>query len=175
VVQDYRHKSLLQFIRKVVDVPLGYSKDDLTTFRSLASKQYPSLVPVIDEYLHLAEKSDSGVPARGSEKKQLSSKKDDAERLHLFDLLRQRRFFPSNGDLSDFAARVLPAMSRTRFDKMSRGDIAARIVEYLEERDPGTRESLEESMRAAMSGSQKPADRNRFLSEWEKIIKGIQL
>jgi hypothetical protein len=94
--------------------------------------------------------------------------------MHLFDLLREPRLFPSNLDLSEFAARVLPNMSRKRFDKMSRGDIAARIIEYLETRDPHTRERLEASMRDAMtSGSH--ADRQSFLSQWEKIIKGIEL
>jgi hypothetical protein len=95
--------------------------------------------------------------------------------MHLFDMLRDKRLFNSNSDLADFAGRVLPSMSRHRFDKMSRGDIAARIIEYLETRDRNTREQLEASMRTAMAtGVEKPADRKSFLSQWEKIIKGIE-
>jgi hypothetical protein len=58
---------------------------------------------------------------------------------------------------------------------MSRGDIAARIIEYLETRDRRTREQLESSMRAAVeSGTERASDRRSFLSQWEKIIKGIE-
>ena len=96
--------------------------------------------------------------------------------MHLFDLLRERQLFPSNPDLSEFAGRVLPSMSRKRFDKMSRSDIAARILEYLEKKDSRTRKSLEISMREAMkTGRQGKVDRKSFQSEWEKIIKGIEL
>jgi hypothetical protein len=104
-----------------------------------------------------------------------SKQKPDASRMHLFDMLREKKLFKSNSDLADFAGRVLPSMSRHRFDKMSRGDIAARIIEYLETRDLRTREELEASMRAAMSsGVDKPAERKSFLSQWERIIKGIE-
>ena len=55
-------------------------------------------------------------------------------------------------------------------------DIAARILEYLEKKDSRTRKSLEISMREAMkTGHQGKVDRKSFQSEWEKIIKGIEL
>src|SRR5262249_25678123 len=69
LVQDYKHKSLLTLIRKIVDVPAGYSKEDLVTFRSIASRQYPALVPIMDEYLRLAEKSDTELFHEGSQSK----------------------------------------------------------------------------------------------------------
>jgi rubrerythrin len=176
VVQDQRHKALLNFIRKVVDVPLGYSKGDLLMFRSVASRDYRSLVPLIDEYMKLAERADTDAAPHGRVRK-TSGRMTDPEQMHLFDMLREKRLFPSNSELSEFAGRVLPNMSRHRFDKMSRGDIATRIIEYLETKDHRTREELEASMRDAMvSGSQKSADdRKTFFSKWEKIIKGIQL
>jgi hypothetical protein len=67
-------------------------------------------------------------------------------------------------------------MVRRRFDKMSRGDIAARIIEYLETRNPRTRQTLETSMREAITaGSVKTSDRKSFFSKWERIIKGTEL
>ena len=174
--EDHKHRSFLSFIRKIVDVPVGYSKDDLAVFRSIALRDYHSLVPLIDEYLRLAERADTEVVGKNTEPKTKSTRKQGAEQMHLFDLLRQRKLFPLNEDLSEFAGRVLPNMSRYRFDKMSRADIAARIIEYLEDRDPSTRQKLEASMRDAMSpGADKAADRRSFLSKWEKIIKETQL
>ncbi len=100
--------------------------------------------------------------------------------MHLFDLLRQRAFFPQNLDLASFAARVLPNLRKFRFDKMSRGDIAARIIESIEESDPKTREALEVSMRQALQEMTKRSvgdtenERLSFLSKWERIIKGSE-
>jgi hypothetical protein len=175
LVQDFRHRAFLRFLRKVTDVAAAYSKSDLVNFRSLSSKDYPALTPVIEEYLRLAERADTDVAPSDVPRKKTSSKSVTASQMHLFDLLREKRLFSSNADLADFAGRVLPNMSRHRFDKMSRGDIAARIIEYLETRDRRTREQLESSMRAAMeSGTERASDRKSFLSQWEKIIKGIE-
>ncbi len=176
MVQDQKHRALLQFIKKIVEVPAGHSKEDLMIFRSVASKEYPSLIPVMDAYLRLAEKADTNVsPVERRQSRSKEARRGDPA-MHLFDMLRDKRLFPSNSDLSNFAARVLPGMSRTRFDKMSRGDIAARVIEYLETKDRHTRDELEASMREAMlSGSDKATDRKSFFTAWEKIIKGIEL
>ena len=56
MVQDQKHRSLLLFIRKIVEVPLGYSKDDLLAFRNVASREYSTLVPLIDEYIRAGGK-----------------------------------------------------------------------------------------------------------------------
>ena len=175
MVEDRGHKALLQFVKKVVDVPAVHSKEDLTKFRSAASHAYPLLVPVIDAYLHLAEQSDSGVSLDGSKRTVLVQAKHSPENMHLFDLLRDQRLFPSNSDLSEFAGRILPGVSRTRFQKISRPEIAARIIDYVDGREPHTREQLEISMRDAISGTVKPAERQSFVAKWEKIIKGIEL
>jgi hypothetical protein len=98
--------------------------------------------------------------------------------MHLFDLLRDKRLFATNSDLADFAGRVLPGTSRYRFEKLSRGDIAARIIEHLETLDPQTRDRLEESMREALESSKAEIlkrDKKSFFSKWEEIIKGIEL
>ncbi|UWZ83374.1 hypothetical protein [Occallatibacter riparius] len=158
-----------------MEVPAGYSKEDLVDFRSVASKDFRAFVPLIDEYLRFAERADTEVV---SETARLSSRrfsKAGSESMHLFDMLRDKRLFPSNSDLSEFAARILPGMSHYRYDKMSRGDIASRIIEYLETRDKKTRQGLETSMREAMvSTPEKAADRKSFFTKWEKIIKGIE-
>lgn len=169
-----RHKAFLTFLRRIIDVPLGLSIDDLFEFKRLAQRDHPVILGIIDGYIELTERSESGVATLRSGR-QIRLPGSPEHQMHLFDLLRERRLFPRNDDLSKFAAKILPNMSRNRFDKMSRGDIAARIIEYLETRDVGTKERLEASMRdALMSGGEKP-DRKNFLSEWEKIIKGIEL
>jgi len=177
LVQDHKHRSLLQFIKKILDVPIGYSKADLISFRSVASREYPTLVPVIDEYIQVAEKADTDViPIKAVPSSRRSKVHADAAQMHLFDLLRDRRLFPSNSDLSDFAARVLPSMTRKRFDKMSRGEIVAKIIEYVDTRDAKTRHDLEASMRDAMTAApDRTSDRRSFFSKWEKIIKGMPL
>jgi hypothetical protein len=178
VVQDQKHKSLLQFIRKVVDVAAGLSKEDLATFRSKALREYTSLVPLIDEYLRFAERADTDVlPLTPGGNSSRHPKTAEPVPAHLFDMLRDKRAFPSNSDLSDFAGRILPNMTRRRFDKMSRGEIVAKIIEYVETLDTKTRRDLESSiMKDAMTpGTNKSVDRRSFLSKWERIIKGIQL
>jgi hypothetical protein len=142
----------------------------LRQFRDIARRENPSLVPLIDEYVALADRSDTDVRLRPT------VRRSRARPMHLFDLLREKTFFPQNLDLATFASRVLPHLRTYRFDKMSRSDIAARIIEHIEESDPGTRDALELSMRdalAAMSGRpSKESERKSFLSQWEKIIKG---
>lgn len=130
----------------------------------------------MEEYLRLAERSDTDVVLSKRKSPKRSGDQLATSQMHLFDLLRERQLFPSNTDLSEFAGRVLPNMSRKRFDKMSRSDIAARILEYLEKKDVRARKSLETSMREAMkTGTRGKVDRKSFQSEWEKIIKGIEL
>jgi hypothetical protein len=179
VVQDQKHRSLLLFIRKIVEVPLGYSKGDLLAFRSVASRDYSSLLPLIDEYIGLAERADTNViPAPGINSKNRAKRSPTSpEQMHLFDLLRDKKLFPSNSDLSGFAARIIPSMTTlTRWEKMSRGEIVAKIIEYVETRDLSTRRALEASMRDALvSGSDKSSDRRSFFSKWEQIIKGTHL
>jgi hypothetical protein len=178
LVQDNRHKGLLRFIRRIIDVPLGYSRDDLVMLRSVASKEYPELVPLIDQYVKLAERAALDIPVGGAGGTQVSALRRTraADQMHLFDLLREKKLFPSNSDLAEFAGKILPGIKGNRFDKMSRGDIAARVIEHLETKDRRTREELEASMREAMKPTHaRPIERQSFLSKWEKIIKGTTL
>lgn len=175
MVQDNRHKRLLQFIKRILDVPLGYSRDDLVMLRSAASKEYPALVSLVDEYIKLVERSAVDTQP-GTDRGRSNKRRGGSESMHLFDLLREKKLFPSNADLSEFAGNILPGIKRNRFDKMSRGDIAARVIEHLETKDRRTRDELEASMREAMkSDHAKPMERQSFLSKWERIIKGTQL
>lgn len=178
MASDKKHTAWLTFINKVADVTAGYSKEDLRAFRRIALREAPSFEPVVEAYLNLSEKSDSGVQI-GRKKQETPARRNGAN-MHLFDLLRDKRFFPQNLQLAQFAARVLPHMRNYRFDKMSRVDIAARIIEYIEKSDHRARAKLEESMREALgqikrSGSPKQVDRSSFFSKWERIIKGLEL
>lgn len=170
---DRRHEAWLRFVRSVVDVPSGRSKDELVTFLRMAERQHPALAPVIEAYLGLAYASDTDIQRRSSPAKR------SKRQMHLFDLLREKTFFPQNLDLAHFASRVLPDLKAYRFDKMSRSDIAGRIIEYIEDNDPSVRESLEVSMRDALfalGDTPNPDTKRRsFLSTWEKIIKGTQI
>src|ERR1700722_1084517 len=168
---DRRHEAWLKFQRDILGVAVGRSKDDLLQFRSVARHENPSLVRLIEDYLDLVDRSETDVRLNAPRARRTKSPP-----MHLFDLLREKTFFPQNLDLSAFAARVLPRMRAFRFDKMSRSDIAARIVEHIENSDPGTRDALEKSMRDALSAltgkAPKESERRSFLSQWEKIIKG---
>jgi hypothetical protein len=171
------HKAWLTFIRRAADLAAVYSLEDLWTFRDLARLESPMFLRLVEAYVQLAERSDTGVVPVASRQ---SKRRRNGSQMHLFDLLREKTFFPQNLDLAQFASRVLPHMRAFRFDKMSRSDIAARIIEYLEgQTDPGTRDKLEASMREAMTETKrrpvKQSDRKSFLSKWEKIIKGIEL
>ena len=171
---DTRHRAWLKFVRDVLEVPLRLSKNDLQDFRNIANLEQPALVPIIKAYMTLAEHSDSRVDfMRLSPKK----KRSKSSELHLFDLLRERAFFPQNSDLAQFASRVLPQLQITRFEKLSRTNIAARIIEHLESLDPDMRRNLEESMREALDAmrGKEAGDNQRksFLNKWEMIIKGV--
>lgn len=171
---DNKHQAWLRFVRDILSVPLGRSKEDLHQFLLIAHHQHPTLVPIVQKYIELAEMSDTPVFPADTTKR--VSKKANSKQMHLFDLLREKTFFPQNIDLAKFAERVVPNMRSYRFDKMSRSDIAARVIEYIEESDPKTREALESSMRLALADlTRKPAgdvERRSFLSKWERIIKG---
>lgn len=74
----------------MADLPSRYTKTDLAEFRRLADKDFPALVPLIVDYIDLAEKSESdvipGLPAKKPGKRVTNS-----DNMHLFDLLRDKR------------------------------------------------------------------------------------
>jgi hypothetical protein len=171
MVVNNKHDAWLKFARDILNVTVGRSKADLIKFRDIAFSDYRALLPIIDEYVRLAQNSDSDVDLPRAPRRKSTGPKQ----MHLFDLLREKTFFPQNLDLARFASRVLPSLRNYRFDKMSRGNIAARIIEFIES-DPKTKETLERSMREALEDlSGRPheeSERNSFLSKWERIIKG---
>lgn len=172
MVKDRRHQALLRFVARLTELAAAYSREELVTFRSIATREYPALVPLIDQYVRLAEKNETNVQPRRV-KSSGRPRRPEAE-IHLFDLLREKKLFPSNSDLAQFASRVMPNIEGRRFHKMSRADIAARIIEHLETLNGRTREALETSMREAMDSTpEKTSDRKTFFSTWEKIIKGL--
>lgn len=131
-------------------------------------------VRVIDCYILMAESADTHVGP--STRVRNTSKKE--RQIHLFDLLRDRRLFPLNSDLVSFAARIVPGMERNRLSKISKSEIAARIIDYLDTLEPDRRKRLEESMREALRSPRKkmPAEQKEsFFTKWERIIKRIEL
>jgi plasmid stabilization system protein ParE len=177
VPTDNRHKAWLTFVRRAMDVPLDYTVADLHQFRRLALHESPSLVRLIEGYIDLAVNAETS--AQSERVISGSSGRKRSPPMHLFDLLREKTFFPRNSDLAQFAARVVPGMRTYSFDKMARSDIAARIVEYVEDNSATARGALEKSMRDALSSMkrepEKKVDRRSFLSKWERIIKGLEL
>ena len=170
------HRAWLRFVRKAAELTADYSIEDLGRFRDLARLESPMFLHLIEAYIQLAEKSETRVSSVSKQ----SRRKRNGSQMHLFDLLREKTFFPQNLDLAQFASRILPHMRTFRFDKMSRSDIAARIIEYLEgQTDASTKERLETSMREAMTEMKRRpgrhAERESFLSKWERIIKGLEL
>ena len=176
MVNDNKHQAWLSFIQKAASVPLDYSKEDMKAFRRIAARESPSLVPVIEAYLNLALRSDT---AATGVRPSAERKSRNGGSMHLFDLLREKRVFPQNLLLAQFASRVLPHMRNYRFDKMSRAISRLEIIEYIERSDPRTRSKLEESMREALGQMKvRPTsqiDRSSFFSKWERIIKGLEL
>jgi hypothetical protein len=169
---DNYHDEWLKFVRDVLNVPVGRSKQDLFAFRDIAAREFPTLVPIIDDYLELSSRSNTSVPAV----KNRAPRQARPAQKHLFDLLREKTFFPRNVDLGRFAARILPDLNTARFEKLSRSEIAAKIIDYIEERDPNAQTTLEKSMRDALAelnkNPNKQNERESFLSKWERIIKG---
>lgn len=167
-----KHKGLLGLVKKIVDVPLGYSKEDLIALRNIATTQYPALVDIIDQYIHLTDASDTWFAASRSTNASRRAKSSSSQNMHLFDMLRNEKLFPTNLELADFASRIMPSIPKRRFAKISRPEIAARILDHLEKLPVGTRRKLEASMREAMAENIPPeTGRQSFLSKWERIIK----
>ncbi len=186
MTENRQHKTFLRFVSRLVDLATLYSKENLFKFLDISSKEFPALTGIIHEYIRLAEKADTDIECKSRpstfarsfaylETTKLGNSKLE---MHLFDLLRSKKLFATNADLAEFAQRILPKMAPRRFDKMSRGDIAARIIVYLEGRKPEKRQRLERAMREALvllsSPSRKKTSKRTFFQQWEKIIKGTE-
>jgi hypothetical protein len=176
-VPDRRHRAWLSFVKRVLEITSLYSVDDLSEFLNVAKNDYPRLRPLVQAYFEIADSSRTDVLMPGT--KTIAQSARSISQMHLFDLLREKAFFPLNADLAHFASRVLPGIQTHRFDKMSRSDIAARIIEYLENLPQvDIRKKLEASMREALSEIKgRPTislNRKSFLSKWEKIIKRVE-
>jgi len=165
------HQKYMRFIGTLSSLLSEHSHHDLNQYRRMARRGFPHLVPVIEACIKMRWRDSRGISSERVDEI------DSSQSAHLFDLLRSRELFPNNADLAGFAARVLPGLTKRRFDKMSKADIAGRIIEYLETLQTGKRHRLEQAMREAMR-SQPGAgkkDRESFFTQWENIIKGIEL
>lgn len=181
--RDREHTALLRLVSKITEIPSVYSRDELAELEYHIEKYFPRLRPILREYIHLAEDSRTHVHDKlGSTAKRAYFRANWGQRpqsgpeAHLFDLLRSKDLFSTNSELAEFAGRILPDMTKKRFDKMSRGDIAARIIEFLEANNPENRKTLENAMRSALRSidySQGPGgNKESFFRQWEQIIRG---
>ena len=180
------HQAYLDFISRVTELTADYSLEDLRSFFKSASHGFPIMVNVVEAYLVLATSEQGTTKAKSFGKnkvvpqdspKTIEGSSAKRENVHLFDLLRSKELFPTNSDLAGFAGRIFPRIDKRRFNKMSRGDIAARIIEHLETLNSQKRVNLEASMRKAIStiSDGEPRERESFFSQWEKIIKGLPI
>lgn len=179
------HKDWLEFLRKAADLPIGYSIDDLIWFKTIAERQYPALAPLVSACIYLVQQSDMKIAAEGLDLK--GSGKEESRHTEpsrnpepissdLSSLFMSQELFPRNNDLATFALRLMPDMRSYRFDKMSRGEIASRLVQHVERLDSKKRIQLETALREAVSAlGEKSADTRSFVSKWENIIKSIKL
>jgi hypothetical protein len=181
--KEAEYRRFMNFISSLSGLVSEHSARELIDYRKLARRSFPSLVPIVDSLLYVTdiEQRRSGgllqheASARARPLNYVNGDVSSPPR-HLFDLLRSKELFPTNSELALFAASVLPGMTRKRFDKMSRADIAARIIEYLETLNIEKKRRLEESMRNAIqTKSSSRRDRQSFFAVWEGIIKGAEL
>ena len=184
--QDKHYQSYLAFVSKLSDLIASHTLEDLQLFLSKARNGFPDIVPVIESCIYTLDKNVCNANKKISRKAKILAKirpevqKDLVtirQEIHLFDLLRSKELFPNNRDLAEFATRVLPGMVKRRYDKMSKAGIAGIIIGYLETLNAGKRKRLEKSMREAIISKSvgSKEERQSFFSEWEKIIKGIDL
>ncbi len=186
-MEERKHRAFLRFVSRLVEIPTLYSKRELNKFLDRAAFDFPGLTKIIEAYIRLTERAESDVKDklgtlgahRGSSFSRVAWSGSSKPEMHLFDLLRSKKLFTTNAELAEFAKRILPKMERRRFDKMSRGDIAVRVIEHLEARKAETRRRLEKAMREALvelsASPRKRARKKSFFEQWEKIIKGGEL
>src|SRR5205085_2222060 len=86
---------------------------------SRIAEDFPGFLRLIDAYVELAQRSALAVNYSRVANPPPRGRNGEADEQHLFDLLRSKKLFATNQQLADLAARVLPGMSRKRFDKMS--------------------------------------------------------
>lgn len=171
--KDNLHRQWLEFARRLIEVPIGYSNEELRAFRRVAAREQPALVRLIDAYIDIAGRYglDTEILTIGARRK-----KNHAQPIDFFSLLRSRKLFPRNLDLAVFATRALPRMQDVRYDKLSRSAISARIVEHLETCDAEALKKLARSMEEALAvTTQHPTremDRRSYLSKWIQIMVG---
>tara|TARA_R110000868_G_scaffold226872_1_gene479786 strand:- start:317698 stop:318216 length:519 start_codon:yes stop_codon:yes gene_type:complete len=170
--RERRHKAYLEFVSKLTSLVSKYSTEDLEEFIEISHSGYSHLIPMINAMSRIASASESNVRPISRRSKMVV---EAGGGTHLFDLLRSKKLFPRNADLSEFAGRILPGIESHRFDKMSRGDIAGRIVEFVESMDMSRRKQLEQSMMDTLGKTEvvRAGDKKTFFTRWEEIIKGV--
>lgn len=161
-----------KFISGLSELLSSVTRDDLMRFRHLARHGFADLLPVIEGCIKMIRRRT--MPPETTVAPAQPSQRYPSE--HLFDLLRSKEHFPTNSRLAEFATRILPGITRKRYDKMSRADIAGQIIEYIESFPARKRERLESLIRDAIRVPDGKAGEQQesFFSKWEKVIKGLE-
>ena len=162
----------LKFISGLSELLSSVTLEDLIRFRHLARHGFADLVPVIEGCLKMVGRAKPAPEKRN----RLTDALQRTSGEHLFDLLRSKEHFPTNSRLAEFATRILPGITRKRYDKMSRADIAGQIIEYIESFPARKRDRLESLIRDAIKSPdiQAGGQQESFFSKWERVIKGLE-
>ena len=169
-----RHKALLRFASEVAEIVAKYSVEELMDLHRHSLQGFKFMTSFIDATIEAARMGETDMLIEYAESGAMSkSPSRGLKSNHLFDLLRAKELFDTNADLADFAQRLFRGMASKRYDKMSRGEIAVHIVEYIENQSPMARRQLESMLRKALKNrrfARTGADES-FFSEWQRIIK----
>jgi len=179
------HQAYMAFVSKLTDLVSEYTAEDLYSFLASARRGFPCVVPVVEACIKML--NSTAATSSSDASAQLGQNQDrpgiscqnqwSKSRPRLSDLLLSRTLFSTNKDLIRFATRVLPDMPDRRYDKMSRTEIVRRICDYLDELNSRKRHRLEAAMRKAIDiiSAEEERQVDSFFSQWERIIKGIDL
>ncbi len=177
------HQAYMAFVSKLTDLVSDYSAEDLRSFLASARRGFPGVVPVVEAYIEMLNATSGSQSARSKvgepygERTSLTAGHTPENQENLSDLLCSKTLFPTNKDLINFAIQVLPDMPKRRYDKMSRCEIVEKICHYLDKLNSRKRMRLERAMRKAIEimSAEEEREVDSFFSQWERIIKGIDL
>jgi hypothetical protein len=169
---DRDHRKWLSFLQKAAALPMDYSVEDLLWLKSIAAKQYPSLVPLISACVTLIRGEEAkGERSEAPEHRAAPSRFEMAALDPLINAFLDTKRFPSNSDLIRFAKINIPSMPDYRFDKMSRQRIARTVAGCVMRAPPDVVKAIEKQVWPRDAAGRVPKEAASFLAGWENVIK----
>lgn len=175
---DRTHTLWLEFLKKAIDLPAGYSLDDLRWFEEVAKQQFPNLAPLIGACVTLASVSGN---VNGSQKSRRQPTKDDTQSTSesateiLTSMMKDVTNFPKNSDLVRFVTDILPQEKAARFDKMSRDEIVKWFVRRYGSIDDRTRFRVVSALKALHQDAGIERTSPSFVTKWQNIIRDMKI